>query len=170
MSDGADYIAGVRRAYAGELSASRVYRLLAEQRGDADESAKLAAIADVEARTARVLEPVALRLGITCDVAAIDEIVRRRVEEMSALSWAQFIEHALEAWPPYVDRFAALSRDAPATDLPAMQFLVAHERALIEFLHLERTEPHTPASVMPLQALLGLAVPAGGYSDTSTSA
>jgi hypothetical protein len=154
MRDGADYIAGVRRAYVGELAASRLYRVLAGRRTDTGESAKLAAIAHVESRTAEVLEPVARRLGITCDGCEIDDIVQRRVVEMSAISWSQFIEQALEAWPPYVEQFAALREQAPATDARALEWLLAHERALIEFLHIERLEPRTRASLAPLEAYL----------------
>lgn len=157
MQDGPDYIAGIRQAYVGELAASRLYRVLADRRDDARESAKLAAIADVESRTAGVLEPVARRLGISCDRAEIDDIVQRRVKELGAISWSQFIEQALEAWPPYIEQFAALSEHAPATDAVALNWLVAHERALIEFLHIERLEPHTRASLVPLEAYLASA-------------
>jgi hypothetical protein len=131
--------------------------VLAERSDDAGESAKLAAIADVESRTARVLEPVVRRLGITCDAGEIDDIVQRRVEELAPLSWSQLVEQALEAWPPYVERFAALREHAPATDALALNWLVAHERALIEFLHIERLEPHTRASLVPLEAYLAVA-------------
>jgi rubrerythrin len=157
MQDGPDYIAGIRQAYIGELAASRLYRALADRRDDSAESAKLAAIADVESRTAGVLEPVIRRLGITCDMAEMDDIVQRRVEELGPLSWSQFIEQALEAWPPYVEQFAALSERAPPTDAPALKWLVAHERALIEFLHIERLAPHTRASLVPLEAYLASA-------------
>ena len=106
---GRDYAAGIRRAYCGELSASRVYRLLAGQEKYAEHRLKLSVIADVESQTARVLEPIALRLGITCDTGAIEEIVHRRVAELGALSWAQFIEQALVNWPPYIAEFEALA-------------------------------------------------------------
>lgn len=157
MREGMEYTAGVRRAYIGELAASRVYRMLAERSGRAEERAKLAAIADVEVCTARALEPVARRLGIACDGREIDDVVQRRVEELSALSWSQFIEQALQAWPPYVDEFKALADNAPATDAQALDWLVAHERALVEFLHIEQLHPATRASLAPLEALLASA-------------
>lgn len=154
MPDGTDYIEGIRRAYVGELAAARVYRLLAERRSDAGESAKLAAIARVESCTAGVLEPVARRLGITCASGDIDDIVERRVQAMGMLSWPQFIEQALEDWPPYVARFAALHEMAPATDASALKWLLDHERALIEFLRIEQSQPRSRASLAPLEALL----------------
>jgi len=154
MSDGSEYITGVRGAYRGELEASRVYGLLAERKHDDNERVKLAAIAEVEARTAGALEPIARRLGFACVAGEIDEIARPRVEEMSAMSWGQFIERALEEWPPYIDRFEALRKEAPASDARAMDFLVAHERALVEFLRIEKSEPHSLASLTPLRALL----------------
>lgn len=157
MRDASDYRAGVRRAYVGELAASRVYRLLAQRAEDAGQAAKLAAIANVESCTAGMLEPVARRLGIPQDGDEIEEIVHRRVAELGALSWAQFIEQALEAWPPFIDHFEALCENAPAADAQAMRWLVAHERALVEFLHIERLEPHTRASLAPLEALLASA-------------
>jgi hypothetical protein len=151
---GRDYVAGIRRAYCGELSASRVYRLLVEQDKFAEQRPKLSAIADVESQTARVLEPIAMRLGISCGTAEIEGIVRRRVTELGALSWTQFIEQALVNWPPYIAEFEALAESSPHDDRSAMRLLVAHERALVEFLHLERSQPHAPASVDPLRNYL----------------
>jgi len=154
MRSGRDYIAGVRRAYCGELAASQVYGLLAEQRSGAGEKAKLAAIAAVEARTAAVLMPIAVRLGIACDMHDLSETVRRRVGELRALTWTQLIDQALASWPPYIAEFEALARDAPAGDAGAMEFLVAHERALVAFLRIEVSRPQALDSIAPLEALL----------------
>jgi hypothetical protein len=151
---GRDYAAGICRAYCGELSASRVYRLLAGQEKYAEHRLKLSVIADVESQTARVLEPIALRLGITCDTGAIEEIVHRRVAELGALSWAQFIEQALVNWPPYIAEFEALAEYSPQLDESAIRLLVAHERALVEFLYLERVQPHALGSIEPLKNYL----------------
>jgi hypothetical protein len=149
-----DYLGGIRRAYCGELSASRVYRLLAEQEKFAEQRPKLSAIADVESQTARLLEPIATRLGITCGTDELEGIVRRRVMELGALAWTQFIEQALVNWPPYIAEFEALAGNSPREDRSAMRLLVAHERALVEFLHLERSQPHAPASIEPLRNYL----------------
>jgi hypothetical protein len=151
---GRDYLEGIRRAYGGELSASHVYRRLAEQAKFAAQRPKLSAIADVEARTARVLEPIALRLGITCGTREIEEVAHRRVAELGALCWAQFIERALVSWPPYIAEFETLAEISPKHDRSAMRLLVAHERALVEFLHLERAQPHALASIGPLRNYL----------------
>jgi hypothetical protein len=151
---GRDYSGGIRRAYCGELSASRVYRLLAKQEKYAEQRLKLSAIADVESQTVRVLEPIAMRLGITCGTGAIEEIVHRRVAELGALSWTQFIEQALVNWPPYIAEYDALAEYSPQLDRSAMRLLVAHERALVEFLHLERAQPHALASIDPLRNYL----------------
>ncbi len=151
---GNDYVGGIRRAYCGELSASRVYRLLAEQEKFAEQRLKLSAIADVESRTARVLEPIAVRLGIICGTGEIEGIVHRRVTELGALSWRQFIEQALVNWPPYIAEFEALAGNSPVMDRDAMRLLVAHERALVEFLHLEQSQPHAATSMDPLRNYL----------------
>jgi hypothetical protein len=131
-----------------------VYRLLAEHEKFAEQRVKLSAIADVESQTARVLEPIAMRLGITCDAGEIEAIAHHRLTELGALSWTQFIERALTNWPPYVAEFEALAENSPHSDRPAMRLLVAHERALVEFLHLERSHPHALASVAPLRNFL----------------
>jgi len=154
MRDRTKYIAGIRRAYIGERAAAQVYRRLADLRADAGERAKLVTIARVESCTAVVLEPVAGRVGIACDSREIDDIVRRQVEELGALSWPRFIEQAQQAWPPYVDEFVALSKDAPEMDEPALRWLVAHERALVEFLSVEQSHSTTLASLAPLETLL----------------
>ncbi len=149
-----NYMGGIRRAYCGEMSAARVYRLLAEQERFAEQRPKLSAIADVEAQTARVLEPIAMRLGITCGTGEIEGIVHRRVTELRALSWTQFIEQALVNWPPYIAQFEALAENSPPHDRGAMRLLVAHERALVDFLHLERAQPHALTSLDPLRNYL----------------
>ena len=95
-----------------------------------------------------------MRLGITCATGEIEEIVHRRVAELGALSWTQFIEQALVKWPPYIAEFEALAESSPPHDRGAMRLLVAHERALVEFLNLERGQPHALASIDPLRNYL----------------
>ena len=110
------YEEGVEQAYRGELVGERLYRRLAMGRGDERERAKLAAVAEVERSTHRMLEPIAMRLGIGVTADEVAAVVARRAPELAGLSWDAFVARAVRDWPPYIDRFLAVQRLAPPRD------------------------------------------------------
>jgi hypothetical protein len=88
----------------------------------------------VEGATHRVLGPVAARLGISIAADEVKATVTRRTAELSQLTWPEFIARARRDWPAYIDRFKALRNLAPPTDREALDHLVEHEIALVEFI------------------------------------
>jgi len=151
-----DYIDALRSAYVGELVGETLYRELARRRSNADERAKLDAIADVERLTHGRLHAIALRLGIRPVESEWRPIVERRANELAPLTWHELIDKALRDWPPYIARFEALVPLAPACDAAALRQLVDHEVALVEFARCEHEAPGSLKSLRVLQAFLGV--------------
>ena len=149
------YRTNVRSAYEGEIVGERLYRALSAQCPDADHRGKLLAISRVEKMTHQRLQPIAARLGIEPVEALIQSTVERRLAELGQLSWDTLIAKAVSGWPAYLERFEALRCSAVATDVMALQSLVDHERALIQFAHLEHENPGSAASLRPLLVYLG---------------
>src|ERR1700676_4900631 len=141
------YAEGIRRAYIGELIGERLYRTLARQWNDADCSKKLAAIADVEALTHRELKTIAGRLGIELVETELQDEVERYVAELGQLSWPELLERAASEWPSYISEYAALAGLPPPGDEVSLGILVDHERALVEFVRLERANIGSMASL-----------------------
>jgi hypothetical protein len=141
-------------AYRGELVAESVYRELANRSTVDDQKLKLRAIADIEGHTAGRLEPIAERLGIQVSDAERLRVAERRVSELESLSWPDFIEKALRDWPPYIARFEAVKRLAPAGDLVRIQWLVDHEVALVAFAQIEHEAMGSHESYDKLHAFL----------------
>jgi len=147
------YHNGIQQAYLGEIIGERLYRSLANRASQAEVS-KLNAIADVERLTHERLRPIADRLGIQADEAELNEVVMHRTTELSALTWAGFVDQAVTRWPPYIARFEALKSMAPRIDVPAIQYLVQHEIALVQFVRLEKEALGSMSSLLILQSFL----------------
>jgi rubrerythrin len=148
------YKENIRKAYEGEMVAERAYGALAAERADPSQRAKLSAISRVEGLTHRRLQQVASRLRIGPEEARIKSTVERQIAELRQLTWDGFIQKAVLEWPAYLDRFAALRRSAAPGDEPALQYLVEHESALVQFAQLEHADPGSD-SLRPLLAYLG---------------
>jgi hypothetical protein len=148
------YHNGIQQAYLGEIIGEHLYRNLSNRVSQADQISKLNAIADVERLTHERLRPIADRLGIQADEAQLNEVVIHRTEELSALTWAGFVDQAVTRWPPYIARFEALKPMAPQIDVPAIQYLVQHEIALVQFVRLEKGALGSMSSLKILQSFL----------------
>lgn len=152
--DSASYTDQVRSAYEGELLGEMTYRRFADLCGDARARLKLLAVADLEERTHRELEPVAARLGIRAATQRLTARAEERARDMARLSWPEFIDKARLDWPPYIARFAELAECAQPGDERALEFLVDHEKALVEFIRLEEAGAELVDSLEPIRALL----------------
>lgn len=149
-----DYRDGIRDAYQGELVGEKLYRDYARRVSDLDQRDKLAAIADIERATHRRLHPIAERLQVRPSTTDWHAIVQRRLGELEKLNWSGFLQKALYEWPPYIDRFEAVHRLAPAADAPCTRLLVEHEWVLVEFIRLESADPGGAGSLSILQRFL----------------
>jgi hypothetical protein len=148
------YREGIHDAYQGELVGERLYRDHGERMSDPRQREKLAAIADIERSTHLRLEPIAERLQVRPSNTDWHAIVQRRLGELEQLNWKGFLQKALQEWPPYIERFEAVHRLAPAADAPCTRLLVEHELVLVEFIRLESADPGSSSSLSVLQRFL----------------
>jgi hypothetical protein len=144
----------VRSAYEGELLGEMTYRRFARLCEDADNRVKLSAVADLEERTHRTLQPLAVRLGIQPATERLEARAQERARDLARLSWPAFLDKARSDWPPYITRFAMLAARAEPGDELALAFLVDHEKALVEFIDLEHRGAPASVSLAPIRALL----------------
>jgi hypothetical protein len=149
-----DYTAGISNAYLGELAAAKLYRALALRSSDPLQREKFDAVADIEDATARTLAPVARRLGIEVLARDIEARARERFALLGEMSFATFIEQASVRWPPFITLFENIANMAPPEDSSVMEVLVAHERALVRFVEIERAAPGSRESLEPLKSML----------------
>jgi hypothetical protein len=131
------YTQGIRKAYVGEIVGERLYRALGLECEHPQNRIKFLAIAAVEALTNQRLRPIATRLGIMPDEAEMRMTIERRASELRQLSWREFIRKAASDWPPYIAEFEALAEAAAPGDASILQDLIAHERALVQFVAIE---------------------------------
>jgi hypothetical protein len=127
----------VKWVYEGELAADMVYHALSARASDPDVRSKFGAIGAIERHTHRCLKPAADRLGIFPEQPELETVATRRIAELEPIPWRTFIERAHESWPAYIAYFERLRARAPVEDQAAMQTLVAHEVALVEFIRAE---------------------------------
>jgi predicted GNAT superfamily acetyltransferase len=134
--DGA-YRQAIEAAYLGEFQGIALFTELGNRLGsDADSHAKLAALVALERRTAEHLSPLVARYGLGPFDYALAEKVGRDWA-LRAVSWDGMIQMLLTDLPPYVAIYDALLDAAVASDRPMLEYLAAHERALLRFAQLE---------------------------------
>lgn len=145
-----DYIEGLRQSYYGEIVAEGFYRRLALAEPEGYRRTALSLIADVEDTTQRRLAPFAAALGITFTQEDRDRRIHTRMQDLGQFDWDVFIRKAHGEWPAYVDHFEHVERLAQARGEHGLKFLVDHERALLEFVHLELANPGSYDALLPM--------------------
>jgi hypothetical protein len=143
---------GFRVAYEEEISGETYFARLAEfQTGRAREALEL--MAAMEVVTARAIEPVLARNGIA--ITSIDQLRqegRAEAERLAHVGATELFTTMRDTYDAYVAEFEATKAQAPDADRPAMQILIDHEVALIDFA---RAELRGDAdSLQPLQDYL----------------
>lgn len=135
--DFASFKDGFRVAYEEEIAGETYFARLAEfQSGRARQALEL--MARMEVVTARAIEPVLARNGIA--TASIDQLRKEgRVEAdlLAGVSATDLFTTMRDTYDSYVAEFQATMAQAPEADKPAMQVLIDHEIALIDFARAE---------------------------------
>lgn len=133
----AEYRRRIAEAYLGEFQGIALFTELGNRLGsDAEKRAKLAVLVNLERRTAQELAPLVARYGLgPFDYADAEKVGRHWA--LRAGTWDSMIKMLLTDLPPYVAEYAALLDSATAADRPMLEYLAAHERALLRFAQLE---------------------------------
>ena len=153
-----DYIDGVRQSYHGEVVAEGFYRRLARAQPEGYRRTALRLIADVEGKTQRRLAPFAAALGITLSPEDRDQRIDARIQDLGQFEWDVFIRKANREWPAFLEHFEHIERLAQGRGEHGLKFLVDHEQALLDFVHLELTNPGSPEALLPMRTYI-VAVP-----------
>src|SRR5579871_6442695 len=135
MSEYQDLLLG---AYEGELFGEAFFATMAAAESNPDRKAKLLVLQEIEARTARTLEPLARESGVPVGEGTES---RRIGEELGAGSaaagWETVAEGLNDALPDFLASFVRCRELAPDSMHPALVALVAHEQAIATFASLE---------------------------------
>ncbi len=125
-------------AYEGERFGEAFFATMAAAESDPDRKAKLVVLEEIEARTARTLEPLARASGVPMGDGA--ESVRTGQElgaGSAAAGWDAFAKGLNDALPDFLASFVRCRELAPDPMDPALVALVAHEQAIATFASLE---------------------------------
>lgn len=153
-----DYIEGLRQSFYGEIVAEGFYRHLSLAMAEGYRRTALSLIAEVERTTHLRLAPFAAQFGIQLTDEERDRRLRARIQTQGNFDWDVFIQRAHREWPAYLQQFEDLERLAQARGEHGLTFLVDHEKALLEFVRLERTDPGSPQALLPMKSYLAAAM------------
>ena len=150
-----DYAQGVLKAYQGEVAGEAMYRAAAETSREPDRCHKFRVLEQLERETKEKLRPVLLRLGgSTEETAALREAGKKFAESLFAdPDWRASMRQYATAIEPYVGEFEQLQAASPEEDAEVMAYLVAHERAQVDFAQRE-ADGDTRTSIDPVVSLL----------------
>lgn len=148
----ATFTEGFRVAYEEEISGETYFARLAELHSGRARQA-LALMTEMEIVTARAVAPVLTRNAI--HTAPLDQLRREgraEAELLAGQSATQLFTTMRDSYDAYVAEFEATYAQAPDADKPAVQILIDHEVAIIDFARAELAGD--PDSLRPLQAYL----------------
>lgn len=144
---------GFAVAYEEELSGETFFAALSEAEPDPRRAAIWAKFALIERRTHTVLRPMADALGLApADLGAVLQSGRDAAVSWAAMAWDDIMALMVRDYPAYVTEFHEVKAVAPPDMQTAMQLLIDHEVAFIDFARAELAAD--PASATPLDAYL----------------
>lgn len=124
-------------AVTGEVYGQALFQTAAEQAEDKEVSRKCAVLADLEAATLARLQTLIDKYSLTYNDDEHIERGRQNGRKIIERGWQETMVLFNEAVGDDVDRMERLLDNAPEEDSGALQFLVAHEKALAFFIEQE---------------------------------
>lgn len=149
--DEATYISEIQAAADGEVQGEVIFTALMRAAGQ-EHAHKLKALAELEIRTGAEMQTLMDRYGLTLAAtnAAEAETFARKYDGMG---WQEILADWTEWIPAYVARYAALAKAARSGDKAILDYLAAHEQAIMDFITLERAGKSV-AAIAQVQAVL----------------
>lgn len=148
-------------AYEEEIETEAYFAALAERFADPAQKDAMRLLAELERRTARIIAPLLDRHGLVPrDDGTLSELGRAQAGR-EAPDWDSLMTGMRRTYPGYIAYFTQVEADGPEEDRPTLAFLAEHERAALEFLHLE-AGGH-PDSTAPLRRYLETSASVGAF-------
>ncbi len=148
----ADYLDRLRLAYEEEIETEAYFAALAARAENGRHREGLHLLAELERHTARIIAPLLDRHGLVPRDDASLAACGRMQASREAPDWDRLTADMRRIYPGYITYFEQLEADGPVADRPRLAFLPEHERAALEFLHLEAGGD--PNSTAPLRRYL----------------
>ncbi len=133
--DEATYISEIQAAADGEVQGEVIFKALMRAAGQ-EHAHKLKALADLEIRTGAEMQALMDRYGLTLaqtNAAEAEDFARK----YDGMDFRAVLEDWTEWIPAYVARYATLARQAKPEDKAILDYLAAHEQAIMDFIQLE---------------------------------
>ena len=124
---------GLRVSYEEEVSGEAFFAELAEHQTPANRHILLI-FADMEQITSTSIKYLLKKHNI--DVSSETELRRDGIAEarkVSSSDWAFLVASMIEDYPSYIEEFRSLKRLAPVADRNAINVLIEHEQAMLDF-------------------------------------
>ncbi|MCY1126204.1 hypothetical protein OU426_04995 [Frigidibacter sp. RF13] len=150
-----DYAASLKVAFEEEISGETFFAAMAEA-FDGIPADALNLMAQMEAETVRLLEPVVEHAGISiADRTALRAEGRSEGLETAGQGWPEIVRAMDEEYGAYVEEFEWMFGQAPEKGRTRLQFLVDHEVAILGFARAWRAGD--PDCLAPLHRYLARA-------------
>ncbi|MCE8522677.1 hypothetical protein KBY30_16910 [Ruegeria pomeroyi] len=126
-----DYQTALKVAFDEEIAGRAYFLMLARKYPEQRQALQL--IARIEAVTASILRPPVTRAEIT---PGDPEILNSKGQAEAAVEqrpWLEFVWSMANDYPAYIQEMTDLLHIAPSADRAALEALVAHEQAIVDF-------------------------------------
>jgi hypothetical protein len=148
-----EYLNELVWAITGEIFGKSMFETAAQVTADPQAAQKFLQLAKLEEETLSRLLPLATKYGLSLDEELHVSKGKDSGAALGARDWMESMHKFCDSIDEYVERMDRLLLLAPAEDREALEFLLAHERALSAFSYAEVTGRHD--SLVEIEGLLG---------------
>ena len=128
------YLDALLQAYEAEVAGEAYFKTLTDVFSEPDHYEKLMLLAAVEQRTWKTLRPLIKRHRLEpLDNEALATRGQDWVKERAFRRWNDLLANMMTRYPGFIDKFKALAATGPVEDKGALEILVEHEVALLDF-------------------------------------
>ena len=140
-----NYLDGIRGAWLGELFGEVFFKALADQTEDASMRSAWQTLANLENVTGKRMATLLEAHGVAAVTDENIEVSAEVLKQYTANSHHDAMMRMKDVVEKALFRFDQLLAVAPESDVPAVQFLVHHEQALLTFVDREIAGDHAHA-------------------------
>ncbi len=149
-----NYLDGLLTIHQEEIQGKVYFNGLKGYYTETEQQTKLGLLAEVESRCASIAFKILKKYGIEhllVSTSELEKVANQWVSDENR-EWNDLIDYMLEAYPGYVNYFAAFQANSPSGDKALLGLVTKHEEALLDFAKLEKDSNEN--SVTPLKQFL----------------